>query len=224
MDVIEATCSIPSLLNIYYTDDENPITTGIGPGDTSIFNLGPNEHKDLQLQTSVKPGYTIVYSFNVLLENDVPNIAITLPGETINAKKNGIYIKKSTSDIETITVANEELGGSAKTRIIFKYGYEIEDKFEPINNDMYHLNETANLFGYRFKTDDIWLNYTSISFLVSTMEENVKFCYSTNLGSFMEPSLQDCYRVGIDNTYTITVLNPYLMFKDYTTASEEIMK
>ena len=40
----------------------------------------------------------------------------------------------------------------------------------------------------------------------------------------MEPSLQDCYRVGIDNTYTITVLNPYLMFKDYTTASEEIMK
>ena len=224
MDVIEATCSIPSLLNIYYTDDENPITTGISPGDTSIFNLGPNEHKDLQLQTSVRPGYTIVYSFNVLLENDVPNIAITFPGETIHAKKNGIYIKKSTSDFETITVTNEELGGSAKTRIIFKYGYEIEDKFELINNDMYHLNETANLFGYRFKTEDNWLNYTSISFLVSTMEDNVKFCYSTNLGSFMEPSLQDCYRVGIDNTYTITVLNPYLMFKDYTTASEEIMK
>jgi hypothetical protein len=60
--------------------------------------------------------------------------------------------------------------------------------------------------------------------MVSTMEENVKFCYSTNLGSFMEPSLQDCYRVGISNTYTITVLNPYLMYKDYTIASEEIMK
>ena len=224
MDVIEATCSIPSLLNIYYTDDENPILTGLGPGDTSIINLGPNEHKDFQLQTSLKDGYTIVYSFNVLLENDVPNIGITFPGETIHAQKNGIYIKKSTNKFETITVTNEELGGSSKTRVIFKYGYEIEDKFEQINNGIYHLNETSNLFGYKFNTNDSWLNYTSISFMVSTMEENVKFCYSTNLGSFMEPSLQDCYRVGISNTYTITVLNPYLMYKDYTTASEEIMK
>ena len=225
MDVIEATCTIPSLLNIYYTDDENPILTGIGPGDASIINLSPNEEKDFQLQTSVRTGYTIVYTFNVLLENDVPNIGITFPGnETIYAKQNGVYIKKSEKEYSTIIVKNEEIGGSSKTRVIFKYGYEIEDKFEPIINDLYHLNETFNLFGYVFKTDDNWLNYTSISFLVSTMEENVKFCYSTNLGLFMEPSLQDCYRVGIANTYTITVLNPYLMFKDYKTVSDEIMK
>ena len=222
MDVIEATCIIPTLLNIYYTDDENPILTGLGPGDTSIINLGPNEDKDLKLQTGVKPGYNLIYSFNVLLENDVPNIRISFPsGEPIIADKNGVYIRNTTDNFETISISNEELGGSSKTRIIFKYGYEIDNKFEPIENGLYHINDTANLFGYKFKTDDNWLNYSSISFTVSTNEENVKFCYSTNLGSFMEPSLQDCYRVGRRNTYTITVLNPYLMYKDYILANKQ---
>jgi len=85
------------------------------------------------------------------------------------------------------------------------------------------LNETDNLFGYKFKTEDNWLNYSSISFKISTFEENVEFCYSTNLGSFMEPSLQNCHRVGISNAYTITILNPYLMFKDYKIPSEPMI-
>ena len=53
---------------------------------------------------------------------------------------------------------------------------------------------------------------------MSTEEENVKFCCGTNLGSFIMPSLQNCYRVGKSNT----ILNPYIMYKDYYT-SEDIM-
>ena len=36
------------------------------------------------------------------------------------------------------------------------------------------------------------------------------------------PSLQNCYRVGKSNTYIISILNLYIMYKDYYT-SEDIM-
>ena len=50
----------------------------------------------------------------------------------------------------------------------------------------------------------------------------MKFCYGTNLRSFIMPSLQNCYRVGKSNTYIISILNPYIMYKDYYTL-EDIM-
>jgi hypothetical protein len=225
MDVIEATCIIPTLLHIYYTDDSQPITEGLKPGDTSIINIGPSNTKEFKLQTNIKQGFTLVYSFNILSEDRDPNIRLSFPsGEPILATSNGVYLKKTKENFERITVKNEDIGGSSLTRIIFKYGYEIEDKFEPLENDIYHYNDTDNLYGYKFKTDEDMLTYTSVDFLVSTSEENVKFCYSTSFGSFMEPALQDCYRVGRANTYKLNLVNPYLMYKDYSTAGDEIMK
>ena len=50
----------------------------------------------------------------------------------------------------------------------------------------------------------------------------MKFCYGTNLRYFIMPSLQNCYRVGKSNTYIISILNPYIMYKDYYTL-EDIM-
>ena len=50
----------------------------------------------------------------------------------------------------------------------------------------------------------------------------MKFCNGTYLGSFIMPSLQNCYRVGKSNTYIISILNPYIMYKDYYTL-EDIM-
>ena len=52
------------MLNIYYTDDENPILTGIGPGDSSIINLAPNEYREFKLQTGVNQ---IIILFIVLM-------------------------------------------------------------------------------------------------------------------------------------------------------------
>ena len=229
MDVIEATCIIPTLLHIYYTDDKAPIISGLGPGDSSIVNIGPTEVKTLGLQLGVMPGFNLVYTFNILSEDREPNIRISFTNsndDPIIAKNNGIYIKKSEKGFDSISLKNEDIGGSSKTRILFKYGYEIEIKFTPIAKDMYYYNENDNnLFGYKFKTDDDWLDYTSITFLVSTTEDNVKFCYSTNFGSYMTPSMQDCYRVGISNPYPLNILNPYLMYKDYSTSnSNEVLK
>ena len=224
IDIIEVKCIIPTLLNVYYADNENPFITGIGPGDTSIVNLGPSESTQLELQTGVKPGYTLIYSFNILSEYDEPNIRINFPsGEPITAKENGIYIMNTTENFDKINIQNNKLAGNSQTRIIFKYGYEIDNIFEQIDNGLYHLNESDNLFGYKLKKEDNWLNYSSISFMVSTTEENVEFCYSSNLGAFMEPSLQNCYTVEMANTHTITVLNPYLMNIDYKIHSEPMI-
>ena len=65
------------------------------------------------------------------------------------------------------------------------------------------------------------LNYIAIYFIVSSEKENLKFSYGNNLGSFM-PSLQNYYRVGKSNTYILSILNPYIMYKDYYT-SDDIM-
>ena len=51
-------------------------------------------------------------------------------------------------------------------------------------------------------------NYMHIFFIVSTEEKNVKFCYGSNFGSFIMPSLKS-------NNCVISILNPYIMYKDY---------
>ena len=225
MDVIEATCIIPSLLHIYYTYENEQVMEGIKPGETSIINIASSDVRELKIQSNIKPGFTLVFSYNILCEEREPNIRIRFPsGDPILATKNGIYIRKTTEDFQKIVIKNEDLGGSSMTRIIFKFGYEIEDKFEPCENQIYHLNSTENLFGYKFKTEDDWLNITSVDFVVSTSEENVKFCYSASYGAYMEPALQDCYRVGKTNSYKLNIINPYLMYKDYTLDGNEIMK
>ena len=217
MDVIEASCTIPTLLFFYYVDEDEEKVEGVAPGETSIINLAPNAKKDLTLQMGMAE-LTYIYTFNVLTEGKVPKISVTFPeGDPLVANENGYYTRKSTKHFEKITINNEEIGGSSWTKVFFKYGYDIEGKFERIQNDVYYYSDTQKrLFGYKFSTNDDRLNYTNISFLVSTKEDNVKFCYTTNFGSYMEPSAQDCYRVGIANTYTLTIQNPYLMYKDYT--------
>ena len=107
--------------------------------------------------------------------------------------ENGIFTKNSNVNYEYITVSNKKLSGNTKTKIIFKFGYSIDNLFTKINNNIYQLqkpNKTANLFAYKFNTGEDRLNTTSIDFRVSTSSENVKFCYTNNLGS---PSLKKKY-------------------------------
>ena len=228
IDIFEAKCNLPSLLNIYYTDDNNPEIKGIHLGDTSIINLSPNESINIQLQLDIIESFTKIFTFEILSENREPNITINFAQneELIKVTKKGIYIKRirKAIDYDKICIKNEVLIGFSKTRIIFKYGYEIEDTFDKIDNQLYHYNKTSNLYGYKFKTEDDWLNYTGISFLISTPEENAKFCYSTSFGAYMEPSLQDCYIIGKYNPYTLNILNPYLMYNNYIIEEDEIIK
>ena len=224
MDIIEVTCKIPSLLNIYYTDNENPKIQYLDQGDISILDLGPADSQILTFISGLQGEF--IYSFSIIEENEKPNILVTFEdGETITINKNGIYTKNSNKNYGYLNIENIDRSGSTKTKVIFKFGYNIESIFTKIQNDVYNLqteDRLANLFAYKFKTGEDRLNYTSIDFRVSTSLLNVKFCYTTNLGAFIDPSLQNCYRVGRGNSYTISVLNPYLMYKNYYT-SEEVL-
>jgi len=219
IDIIEVTCKIPTLLNIYYTDNENPKIQNLDQGDISIIDLNPGESQKLLFKMGLKGEF--IYNFNVNSENNKPNIGINFEDEdSLNIDKNGVFSMHSSKNYEYIIIKNNELTGSEQTKVIFKFGYDIESIFTKIENDVYNLqteDRLANLFAYKFKTGEDRLNYTQINFTVTTTEENVKFCYITNLGAFIDPSLQNCYRVGRANHYTISVLNPYIMYKDYYT-------
>ena len=217
MDVIEASCTIPTLLYFYYVDENGEKIQGVAPGDTSIINLAPGASKTVTLQTA---NFTYICTFNALKEGTDPKISVSFgEGQPLEINKNGIFNQKLSKSADSFVIKNEEIGGSTYTKIFFKYGYEMETTFKKIENDVYYYTDSSRrLYGYKFSTADDRLNYTNISFLVSPKdkEDNVKFCYTTNFGSYMEPSSQDCYRVGKDNSYTLTILNPYLMYKEYS--------
>ena len=216
IDIIEATCTIPTLLHFYYVDNNNENLNSLAPGDTSIINLESGASKNISLQIGMT-NLIYIYTFDVLNEVREPKIKITFPnGDPLIANKSGIFTYNSNKYFDIINFKNEELLGTSLSKVFFKYGYSMEDKFTKIQNNIYYYSNNNNkLFGYKFSTGDDRLNYTNISFLVSTKESNVKFCYATSFGSYMEPSLQDCYHVGYANTYTLTILNPYIMHKDY---------
>ena len=120
--------------------------------------------------------------------------------------------KKPKKNYPSINIENvEETNGNDETKVLFKFRYIIDKTFTKIKNDVYHLkaeNRQENLFAYAyiFKNGEDKLNYIAIGLIVSTEEENVKFCYGTNLESFIMPSLQNCYRVGKSNTYIISII------------------
>ena len=120
---------------------------------------------------------------------------------------------------QNITFENKDRSSGLSTRIIFKVGYVIESIFTPIGNGVYQNIEekgrTINLYGYKYDSTSKRLNYTGVDFQISTIEDNVKFCYSTNLGTYIKPSITNCYRVGKNNPYTISTKNPLIMYKNY---------
>ncbi|MBQ6285511.1 MAG: hypothetical protein IJK67_04305, partial [Bacilli bacterium] len=217
-DVIEVKCKLPLLLNLFYVDPAAIKVNGLEVGDISIFSLEKGQEQILNFKTGPEGFY--VYSFNVLKVNYQPNIEIVYNGgQTFQITENGVYPKYSMIQYDSILVRNKDNTGNTNTRIIFKFGSAIEYSFEGIENNIYSnqndKNRTDNLYGYIYNHTNAKLNYTGVDFTVSTTEDNVKFCYSTNLGTYINPSLQNCYRVGKNNPYTISTLNPLVMYRDY---------
>ena len=223
MDVLEVTCKIPLLLNVYYTDPAATKKTNLDQGDISVISLSPGTSETLTFKLGLEGEF--IFSFNVFRETKSPDILVTFDEEQMQIKRNGIFTKQTKEIYPLITIKNNDYSGSDKTKVIFKLGYVIEKSFTKIENDVYNLqtaDRPANLFAYIFRNGEDRLNYTKVDFKVETKTENVKFCYSSNLGAFIDPSLQNCYRVGRTNPYTISILNPYVMYKDYYTG-EDVM-
>ena len=227
IDVFEVTCNTPILLNIYYTDETVPKKSNLQQGDMTILTLHPKSKDSLSFIEELN-GANLLYSFTVHRRYGEPNIYIQFEEKTEDDKtidKNGIYIVNTTKHYRLITVQNKQLTGDDTTKVYFKFGYNIDDNFTKIENDMYNIqtkDRRDNIFAYIFNKGEDRLNYTKVDFKVTTEMENVKFCYSTNLGAFINPSTQNCFRVGAKNPYTISVMNPYIMYKNYYTG-ENVM-
>ena len=218
-DIIEVTCKIPLLLNVYYTDPLAPKKEKIDKGDISIIELDENSSETLTFIKGIDEK-EYIYNFNVLRINNLsPNITIIFDEDIqMQITQNGIYTKKLAKFISSITIKNMEISDSSKTRIITKFGYAIDKTFEKIENDIYIFSDDyrpENLFGYVFGNREDKLNYTNLYFKVESTDENVKFCYTSNLGAYINPSLHNCFNVGIRDSYTISLLNPYIMYKNY---------
>ena len=223
MDVLEVTCKTPLLLNVYYTDPYVTKKTNLDQGDISIITLAPGTSETLTFKSGLEGEF--IFSFNVQRSTNLePNIVVKFEeGDEMPITQNGIFTRKTNEMYPLITIKNNQRTGSDQTKVIFKLGYVIENTFTKIPNDVYNLqtiDRPANLFAYIFRNGDDRLNYTKYEFEVRTDDENVKFCYSSNLGAFIDPSLQNCFRVGRTNSYTLSLLNPYVMYKNYYTEKE----
>ena len=222
-DVIEVKCNLPVLLNLYYTNPLETKVTNLGIGDITILSIQRGQEQVLGLKTGEAGPF--VYSFNIYKESVLnPNVEIAFVNEygdeeDLIATANGLYTKDSVYGYEKIIIRNKDNTGTVNTRVIVKLGYVVESVFDKIENNVYtnqeDKNRTINLFAYKYDSTISKLNYTGVDFEVQTTEDNVKFCYSTNFGTYINPSLQNCFRVGKNNPYTISTLNPLVMYKDY---------
>ena len=219
LDILEVTCKLPLLLNLYYADPANIKTDNLVIGDIVIFNLDEGSQLTLNFKPEQKGPFT--YSFNVFMGyNENPNILINLDDELeLEITENGLHIKDSWSIIKKVTFINLDKSSGMSTRIIFKFGYVIESIFDKDENGIYNNKDvsdrTINLYGYKYDTTKTRLNYTGVDFKVSSVQENVKFCYSTNIGTYINPSITNCFRVGRNNPYTISTRNPLIMYRNY---------
>ena len=218
-DIIEVKCKLPTLLNLYYANPDEVKTQNLEIGDIVILSLPGNTRRRLTFKP--EQGGPFVYSFNIFQDYNVkPNIEILFDDESdIIATENGLHIKDSWINFESVTIVNRDKSSGINTRVIIKMGYVIESTFTNIGDGVYQnkdvFNRTMNLYGYKYVSTSKKLNYTGVDFDISTLEDNVKFCYSTNLGAYINPSLSNCFRVGKQNPYTIHTRNPLIMYKNY---------
>jgi hypothetical protein len=188
-------------------------------GDITVLSLEKGKQETLTFKLGESGPF--MYSFTVEKDSVVnPEISITFDGgEQMEITKNGVYTKYRTTQYNQILISNKDNSGNVNTRVIFKFGIAIDTIFEKDYKGIYSNQKDTdrehNLYGYIYDQSESKLNYTGVDFKVSTEEDNVKFCYSTNLGTYIYPSLQNCYRVGKNNPYTISTLNPYVMSRNY---------
>ena len=73
------------------------------------------------------------------------------------------------------------------------------------------FNPNLNMYVFSFPNNEKRLNYTYASLIASGTKQgdNIKYCYGTNIGSAILPSKENCYRVSLDNSYTLKFLNPF---------------
>ena len=209
LDVYKVECTVPSLFNFYFVDETAKIPE-LDYGIVAITTLKANK----------------IVSFPFISDIQIPKLTIEVfnptstPFVIINDGFNEYIVNKNSLVQATLMNTNHDLvvkerGGNANTRIIIKVGYNIlrwEQKSQYVS-----YNEELNMYVFNFPIDvrNYYRSYALLKTSGTNEDNNVKYCYGTNIGSPILPSSENCYRVSKDNSYTIKIMNPAVMYKDY---------
>ena len=209
LDVYKIECELPLMLNFYYLD-ETDLIEKMNYGDINLFTLQPYEIVNVPFFNIKSPEITIEI-FN----------PFTTPTVIVSANEEAVYQSNTLIRIVPITLSNgitiKERGGLNETRIIIKAGYSRSD-WQSTSDPNVQYNANEDVYAFKFPTTPDRYNYT-IAFLNTSGtddDDNVKYCFTTNIGAALKPSSENCYRVSKDNPYCLKVYNPLNMFKDYT--------
>jgi hypothetical protein len=209
MDVYKIECSQPLLLNFYYVDESAKIPD-LSYGQVVIHTLKPNKVLSLSYDTGVDSPQLTVEVFN---PSKNPSILV----------KDGIneFIMSKNSLVKVAPMNNKspliikELGGEEDTRVIVKVGYKTisSDWEKKSDNVIYNKKENLYVFSFPSTVKRYNFTYAMLETYGTNAQDNVKYCYGTNIGSAILPSTENCYRVSQEDKYTIKIMNPLVMYK-----------
>ena len=129
-DVIEVTCNVPLLINLFYVEPDTPKVANLKMGDITVLSLGKGEEQPLTFLLGATGPF--VYSFTIEKDSKIkPNIEIELTADDkMTITENGVYTRYSKNQFSRIVIRNKDNAGNTNTRIIFKFGFAIEMTFE----------------------------------------------------------------------------------------------
>ena len=193
IDVIEIECGSPLLINAYYSYDIFPYNN-VKRGEIVVKELPPYESFTFSIE---KDEYSLFF-YTMSLFNPIDSYDVTVRfsnGEVHYISENSLQTGMLLSTPERVTVVNNR---KTKTSFIFKLGFSVE------SNDEWHKEEGLQIFGTLFENKNKYVykfpdepenkrDFTKVTFLVNSLNdaENVKFCYSTNLGVAIEASREN---------------------------------
>ena len=206
MDVYKLECELPLMLNFYYIDD-NDLHPKMNFGDVAIFTLKSYESVNIPFFSITLPRIII----EIYNPYEDPVVIIEAQSETV-------YTKNQIIEITPLTLANginiKERGGLTDTRIIIKVGYSESGWTQ--YSEFLKYSKTYDTYLFEFPSDKKYF-YTYAELITSgtNSDDNVKYCFTSNIGAALKTSSENCYRVSKDNPYTLIAYNPFIMYKDY---------
>ena len=200
------------MLNFYYIEESDEILTPkMNYGDINIFTLKPYETVNIPFFLDMSLPEIIIEIFNPV--ND--------PVVIVEAQEENVYLTNTLIAITPMTLENgidiKERWGFSDTRIIIKVGYPQNGWKNVPGTDYIKYSPKYDLYLFEFPNDISRYNYTFAELITSgtNSNDNVKYCFTPNIGAALEPSSENCYRVSKDNSYTLKAYNPLVMYKDY---------
>jgi hypothetical protein len=198
IDVIEIECKSQLLLNAYYTYDDYSYLN-VKKGEIVVKELPGQESFKFSLNRD--DPLLFHYTMNLFNPTETPSVIVRFAdGNEHYISENSIQTGFLMTTPETITVINN---CKSQTRFILKIGFDVESgedwrEVQPDQKIDGKLFANHNKYVYKFPVGDNKRNFTFVNFTINSInqEENTKFCYSTNLGTAIEASRENCFRTG----------------------------